>query len=38
MTKILFITFLVSGPETLITAIPANPDPEDTAYIVIRLL
>ena len=32
------ITSLVPGPETLITEIPAIPGPEDSAYIVIKLI
>ena len=32
------ITNLVSGPETLITDIPAIPGPEDNAYIVIKTI
>ena len=32
------IIILVFGPETLITEIPANPGPEDRAYIVIKII
>ena len=32
------ITFFVSGPDTLITDIPANPGPEERAYIVIETI
>ena len=40
--KFLFVSFditsLVPGPETLITEIPAIPGPDDSAYIVIKLI